>query len=116
MKKNLFAIGLIALCASGAVAQETKPAAAAAADPVVLRIGTTEIRQSVFEAALATLPSEYQMYVAQQGKRAFADDYVRMMVLAQDATSSKLDQDPKIAAQLVLVRQNTLAAALIQRI
>ncbi|MBI2212376.1 MAG: peptidylprolyl isomerase [Acidobacteria bacterium] len=114
MKKNLFAFALIALCSVSAVAQESKPVAAA--DPVVLRVGTTEVRQSAFEAALASLPAEYQMYVAQQGKRAFADDYVRMMVLAQDAVSRKLDKEPKVAAQLALVRENTLAAALVKSI
>jgi peptidyl-prolyl cis-trans isomerase C len=97
-----------------AIAQEAKPASAA--DPVVLRVGTTEVRQSSFEAALASLPPDYQAFVAQQGKRAFADDYVRMMVLAQDAVNRKLDKDPKVAAQLALVHDNTLASALVQRI
>lgn len=107
-------VGLIALCAFGMIAEEKQPAAAA--DPVVLRVGGSEVRQSEFEAALASLPSEYQMYVAQQGKRAFADDYVRMRVLAQDAVTSKLDKEPAVAAQLVLVRENALAAAMLQRI
>lgn len=115
MKKNPFAFVLIALCSVSAIAQESKPAAAPA-DPVVLRVGTMEVRQSAFEAALSSLPSEYQMYVAQQGKRAFADDYVRMLVLAQDAVSRKLDKEPKIAAQLALVRENTLAAAVVKQI
>lgn len=114
MKKNLVFALLIALSVASVIAEEKKPAAPA--DPVVLRVGDHEIHQSEFEAALESLPSEYQMYVAQQGKRAFADDYVRMRVLAKDAVSSKLDQDPKVAAQLALVRENTLAAAMLQRI
>ena len=56
------------------------------------------------------------MYVAQQGKRAFANDYVRMRVLAKDAVTAKLDQDPKVAAQLQLVRENTLAAAMLEQL
>lgn len=95
-------------------AQNTK--AAADADPVVLRVGATEVRKSSFESALAGLPPEYQAYVAQQGKRAFADDYVRMMVLSQTAATLKLDQDPKVAAQLQLVHENTLAAAMVKKI
>lgn len=114
MKTTRFAIVLTALCSVSTMAQEAKPAAAA--DPVVLRVGATEVRQSAFEAALASLPSEYQMYVAQQGKRAFATDYARMLVLSQDAVSRKLDKDPKVAAQLALVRDNTLAAAVVQKI
>ena len=115
MKRNLLSIGLIALCAFVAFADDKKPAAASG-DPVVLRIGENEVRKSEFEAALASLPADYQMYVAQQGKRAFADDYVRMRVLALDAVNTKLDKDPKVSAQLVLVRENTLAAAMLQRI
>ncbi|MGK2859649.1 MAG: peptidylprolyl isomerase [Thermoanaerobaculia bacterium] len=115
MKKNLVSLGLIALCAFSSLADDKKPASAGA-DPVVLRVGEKEIHQSEFEAALASLPPEYQMYVAQQGKRAFADDYVRMRVLAGDAVKTQLDKDPKIAAQLALVRENTLAAAMLERI
>ncbi len=114
MKRNVVSVALIALCAFVAFGEDKKPAAPA--DPVVLRVGTSEIRQSEFEAALASLPEEYQMYVQQQGKRAFADDFVRMRLLAQDAIASKLDKDPKVAAQLALVRENTLAAAMLQRI
>lgn len=106
---------MVAVCAFGAVADDKKPAAAPA-DPVVLRVGEQEIRKSEFEAALASLPAEYQMYVAQQGKRAFADDYVRMRLLAHDAVKTKLDKEPAIAAQLALVRENTLAAAMLERI
>ncbi|MFA6955587.1 MAG: peptidylprolyl isomerase [Thermoanaerobaculia bacterium] len=113
MKKNLFAVALMALGSMSSFAQDAKPAANA--DPVVLSVGTREVRQSEFEAALAGLPPEYQMYVAQNGKKAFADDYVRMMVLSQNAASLKLDQDPKVAAQLKLVHENTLAAAMLKK-
>lgn len=114
MKKNLFAVVLMALGAVSAFAQDAKPAKDA--DPVVLRVGTTEVRKAAFESALAGLPPEYQAYVAQQGPRAFANDYVRMMVLSQTAASLKLDQDPKVAAQLQLVHENTLAAAMVKKI
>jgi parvulin-like peptidyl-prolyl isomerase len=114
LKKNLFAVVLMALGAVSAFAQDAKPAKDA--DPVVLRVGTTEVRKSAFESALAGLPPEYQAYVAQQGPRAFANDYVRMMVLSQTAASLKLDQDPKVAAQLQLVHENTLAAAMVKKI
>lgn len=114
LKKNLFAVVLLTLGSMSAFAQDNKPAVDA--DPVVLRVGATEVRKSSFEAALESLPSDYQMYVAQQGKRVFADDYVRMMVLAQNASSLKLEQDPKVAAQLQLVHENTLASAMVKQI
>jgi len=114
LKKNLFAVALMAIGSFSAFAQDAKPAVDA--DPVVLSVGTTQVRKSTFEAALAGLPPEYQMYVAQNGKKAFADDYVRMMVLSQTAASLKLDQDPQVVAQLQLVHENTLASAMIKKI
>jgi len=104
----------MALGSVSAIAQDAKPAADA--DPVVLSVGTTQVRKSTFEAALAGLPPEYQMYVAQNGKKAFADDYVRMLILSQSAASLKLDQDPKVVAQLQLVHENTLASAMLKKL
>jgi len=104
----------MALGTVSAIAQDAKPAADA--DPVVLSVGTTQIRKSTFEAALAGLPPDYQMYVAQNGKKAFADDYVRMLILSQSAASLKLDQDPKVVAQLQLVHENTLASAMLKKL
>jgi parvulin-like peptidyl-prolyl isomerase len=115
LNRSIVSVAVLFVCVFAAIAQEKQPATTPA-DPVVLRIGESEIRKSEFEAALASLPPEYQMYVAQQGKRAFADDYVRMRLLSKDAVATKLDQEPKVAAQLVLVRENTLAAAMLGRI
>jgi peptidyl-prolyl cis-trans isomerase C len=113
----------LTLVASLAVAQE-KPAAAPApaaaataqADPVVIAAGNIAIRQSEFESALQTLPAEYQQYAAGPGKRQFAEDYLRMKMLAAEGTKAGLDKDPNVVRQLALMRENLIAQAQLEKI
>lgn len=111
MKKHLAVTLICAVTAIGASAQGTPAPAAATGDPVVIKYGTNEIRKSEFEAAIETLPAEYQAYVAGAGKRAFAEDYLRMKMLAAEAEKNGLDKDAEVMAQLQLMRANALANA-----
>jgi peptidyl-prolyl cis-trans isomerase C len=121
----------LALCATLAFAQDkpadakkatqvAPPAAAAAAqpaaDPIVIAAGDLTIRQSEFENALKTLPAEYQQYAMGAGKRQFADDYLRMKMLASEGMKSGLDKDPEVLRQLALMRENLVANAQLQKI
>ncbi|HUF18474.1 MAG TPA: peptidylprolyl isomerase [Thermoanaerobaculia bacterium] len=111
MRKH-FAVALIcAVAALGASAQGTPTPAASEGDPVIIKYGTSEIRKSEFEAAIDTLPAEYQAYVSGAGKRAFAEDYLRMKMLAAEAEKNGLDKDAEVQAQLRLMRANALANA-----
>lgn len=127
--KNLIATFLIILASAGiGLAEEKKPATSKAAekqikpaetkgdDPVVVKYGQGEIRQSELEAAIKTLPDQYQGYVAGPGKRAFAEDYLRMKMLAAQAEKNGLDKSPTVQAQLKLMRANTLAAAQLEKL
>ena len=127
MKKTLSISFALALCATLAFAQEKpaapKPAPAAAAaaaqpaaDPIVIAAGDLTIRQSEFENALKTLPAEYQQYAMGAGKRQFADDYLRMKMLASEGMKSGLDKDPEVLRQLALMRENLVANAQLQKI
>jgi peptidyl-prolyl cis-trans isomerase C len=80
-------------------------------DPVIISYGTTQIHQSEFEAAVKTLPPEYQAFAQGSGKKAFAEDYVRMKMLASEAEKNGLEKNPDVAAQLLLMRANALANA-----
>jgi peptidyl-prolyl cis-trans isomerase C len=112
----------LALVATVAVAQETKPAtpapaaSAATGDPIVIAAGNLIIRQSEFESALKTLPAEYQQYAMGQGKKQFAEDYLRMKMLAAQGMTSGLDKDPEVVQQLNLMRENLVANAQLQKI
>lgn len=116
MKKTILMIALTAI-ATIAVAQE-KPAAAPAAnaDPIIIAAGDVAIRQSEFENALKTLPEQYQQYATGPGKKQFAEDYLRMKMLAAAGTKAGLDKDPEVLSQLALMRENLVANAQLQKI
>ena len=126
MKKTIVVMMTLALLSGFAVAQEkvapAAPAAKAAtntsadADPVVIRFGSNQVRKSELEMAMESLPDEYKAYVAGPGKRAFAEDYIRMKMLAADAEKNGLDKKPEVRAQLQLMRDNTLATAQLKQI
>ena len=116
MKKTISMIALTVI-ATIAVAQD-KPAAAPAtnADPIVIAAGDVAIRQSEFENALKTLPEQYQQYAMGPGKKQFAEDYLRMKMLASAGTKAGLDKDPEVLSQLALMRENLVANAQLQKI
>ena len=113
MKKIISILIALTLFASIAMAQKpaTPAPAAAAADPVVIAAGDLSIKQSEFESALKSLPAEYQQYASGAGKKQFAEDYLRMKMLAADGTKAGLDQDPNVLAQLALMKENLVAQA-----
>jgi peptidyl-prolyl cis-trans isomerase C len=121
VKKTISTIIALTLVASIGMAQQKPaaapaPAAAAQADPIVIAAGDLSIRQSEFESALKSLPAEYQQYAAGAGKKQFAEDYLRMKMLASAGMKSGLDKDPDVLAQLALMRENLVAQAQLARI
>lgn len=115
MKKIIIALVMAAFGSQLLVAQTPTPAPAPDADPVIMTAGTIEVRKSEFEAALGSLPAEYQAYAQGPGRRQFAQDYLRLKILARDAVAAGLEKDPAVQAQLELLRQNTLANAQIEK-
>ena len=85
------------------------------ADPIVVSSGDIAIRQSEFESALKTLPAEYQQYALGPGKKQFADDFLRMKILAAEGMKAGLDKDPTVLSQLSLMRENLVANAELQK-
>ena len=121
MKKATIIITL-ALAATAAFAQ-SKPAApapataTASADPVIMTAGSVTIHKSEFEAALKTLPAEYQSMLSQPaGRKQFADDFLRMRLLASEGTKAGLQNDPEVLNQLNLMRENLVATAELKKI
>jgi peptidyl-prolyl cis-trans isomerase C len=116
----------VALAATAAFAQDKpaavpapqKPAAPATtatatpapdADPVIISAGTVAIRKSDFEAAVKTLPAEYQSYALGAGKKQFAEDFLRMKLLAAEGMKDGLDKSPAVQKQLDLMKENLVA-------
>jgi parvulin-like peptidyl-prolyl isomerase len=113
VKKIISILIALTLVASVGMAQKTAtPAPAAApADPVVIAAGDLSIKQSEFESALKSLPAEYQQYASGTGKKQFAEDYLRMKMLAAEGTKAGLDKDPNVLSQLALMKENLVAQA-----
>ncbi|HYI10204.1 MAG TPA: peptidylprolyl isomerase [Thermoanaerobaculia bacterium] len=123
MKKTISTMIALMLVATFGIAQDkpaaaapATPAAPAEADPIVIAAGTVTIRQSEFETALQTLPAEYQQYAAGPGKKQFAEDYLRMKMLAAEGIKAGLDKDPDVVRQLGLMRENLVANAHLQKL
>ncbi len=114
--RKMIIVTAFALAAPLLFAQEAaKPATAKEADPVIMKMGATEIHASEFEQALEALPAEYRSYANGPGKRQFAEDYLRLRVLAAVAEKDGLTSQPKVQAQLKLLRENTLANAQLEK-
>jgi peptidyl-prolyl cis-trans isomerase C len=97
-------------------APATAAATAADTDPVVITAGNVTVRKSEFEAALKTLPAEYQSFAQGAGRRQFADDYLRMRLLASEGNKAGLQNDPEVVTQLNLMRENLVATAQLKKI
>jgi parvulin-like peptidyl-prolyl isomerase len=93
-----------------------QPAVAADPDPVIVSAGAVTIRKSDFEAAVKTLPAEYQTFAMGPGKKQFAEDYLRMKLLAAKGLSEGLDQTPEVTKQLELMRENLVATEELKKI
>jgi len=115
VKKTILSFALAAV-AMTAVAQDKPAPAAGANDPIVIAAGDLAIRQSEFEQALKTLPEQYQQYAMGAGKRQFAEDYLRMKMLAAEGMKAGLDKSADVVAQLNLMRENLVANAQLQKI
>jgi peptidyl-prolyl cis-trans isomerase C len=99
-----------------APAPATPATTADAADPVVMSASGVTIHKSEFEAALKTLPAEYQSYAQGPGKKQFADDYLRMRLLANEGMKNGLANDPEVQNQLTLMRENLVASAQLKKV
>jgi peptidyl-prolyl cis-trans isomerase C len=114
---SALALALVALAqekpaappAPAATATTAAAPAAANPDPVIITAGSVAIHRSDFETAVKSLPAEYQSYALGPGKRQFADDYLRMKLLAAEGMKNGLDKDADVVKQLNLLRENLVA-------
>lgn len=115
MKKIVSTMIATGLIATIGLAQQNQAPAQMPADPIVVAAGDVAIRQSEFEKALQTLPAEYQQIAMGPGKKQFAEDYLRMKMLAAEGLKAGLDKDPEVVQQMNLMRENLVANAQLQK-
>lgn len=97
------------------VTPQSAPAPAAfPADKVVMSVGGENITAGELERIIEALPEQFRVQARGPNRRQFAENIVRVRVLAQEARKKKLDQTPAFQAQLAFQRDNLLAGAAYQ--
>lgn len=96
--------------------------AAAASQPttttrVVMRIDGQPVTLAEFQAAYASLPEQMQeQYASEQGKRAVAEQLIRIKLLERKAEQMGVEKDPDVAARIENVRDQILANAVLPKL
>ena len=97
--------------------QQAAPATPAAADPVVLTVGSDTITRSMFQAIIDSLPAQQQAQLATpEARRSLAEQLAEIKVMAQEARTRKLDQSTAVRAKIALQSDQVLATALYQEL
>lgn len=82
---------------------------AVAPDKVVLTIGDLKITAAQFDQIISTLPQQFQSNARGAGRKQFADNVVRIFVLAQEGRRRKLDETAAFKMQTLFQQSNMLA-------
>src|SRR5581483_11688934 len=97
-----------------------QPAAPVAAsvppDKVVLTIGDEKVTAGELDHLVDMIPEQYRSQMRSSGRRQFAENVIRLKVLAQEAKREKLDETPGFKDQVAFQREQFLAQTLYQTI
>jgi len=110
-----FLIGVV--CSQAARGQATGQATpgpaptaqASSPDKVVLKVGDTSITQREVERTIQGLAPQLQRNLAAQGRRPLGDEFVKLLVLSEEALRQHLDSTPDFKELLALSRLKILA-------
>ncbi|HWQ54614.1 MAG TPA: peptidylprolyl isomerase [Bryobacteraceae bacterium] len=83
-------------------------------DKVILAVEGEKITAAELDRVINVLPEQTKAKARGEGRREFAEDLVRMKLLAQEARRRKLDQSPEFQAQIAFQTENLLAAKIFQ--
>lgn len=87
----------------------------AAADPVVLTIGSEKITKSMFDAIIEGMNDQQKAQLQLPGaKRNLAEQIADLKMMAQEGRVRRLDQSPAVQAKIVLQAETILAQAVYQ--
>ena len=79
-------------------------------DRVVITIGDLQITAAQFDQMIDTLPENLRPIARGGGRKQFAENLVRMLVLAQEGRRRKLDEAAAYQTQKMFAESNMLAA------
>lgn len=112
MKSLTLLLSMVVLSLTPLWGQQAAPAAA---DPVVLTVGSEKITQSMFQQLIDSLPAQQQAQLATPAaRRSLAEQVAELKVLAQEARICRLDQAASVRTKLALQSDQILANALYQ--
>lgn len=80
-------------------------------DPVVLKVGATEVTQSEIESFFSDAPGLRKLRLNSTARQHMADLYLRMLLLSQMAVREHVDESPALKHRLELQREKMLAQA-----
>ena len=107
-RNAIFACLILALAATPALAQKSKPAG----DPVVARVNGQTLTRLDVELAYSGLAADVRQHVTlEQAYPQLIDQLVGMVVVAQAAEKAHVDADPMIRKRLMLSRDQILQDA-----
>ena len=92
-------------------------AAAKSSSPVVMRVNGEPITEAEFSMLIEQAPEEQRvMYASPAGRRALAEELVKIKVLAQEGRKLGLDREPNVSGQLGMIESQLLAAEAVKKL
>lgn len=115
------AFGLAALrpnhSSTPAGGKDETAAKAMGSDNVVMRVNGDAITEREFNMFLQNAPAEgRQFYGSPAGRRALADELVKLKVLEQEATRMGIADDPEVKIQIAMARAQITAARALEKL
>jgi peptidyl-prolyl cis-trans isomerase C len=83
-------------------------------DKVVLTVGDEKVTAGEIDHLINMIPEQYRNQARTVGRRQFAENVIRLKVMAQEAKRRKLDQTPAYKDQLSFQSEQLLAQTLFQ--
>ncbi|HLY20298.1 MAG TPA: peptidylprolyl isomerase [Bryobacteraceae bacterium] len=97
-----------------------QPAAPVAAkvppETVILTVGDEKITAGEFDHMIDMIPEQYRNQMRTTGRRQFAENIIRLKVMAQEAHRRKLEDTPAFKSQLAFQSEQLLAQQLYQNL
>ncbi len=85
-------------------------------DKVIITVGDQKITAEQFNQIADSLPEQYRAAAKGPNRAQFADNLVRMMILASEARRQKLDESPAYKTNLRFQGENLLASMVYEQI
>jgi len=93
---------------------ETRPAAD---DKVVMRVNGQPVTEREFHLFVQSAPEQSRaFYGSPQGRRALADELVKLKVLEQEGRRLKIADDPEVRTQLAMMRAQIMAGRTLEKL